>query len=169
MLYNNLTVDSSGGPGSYGLGGIHENAAFDGKLLSAMKLCSSIRRGVFQPVLELNAQLLAEELGVSPTDVLARLPWYTARIERETGMERANIYELAGRIGVKTSAAQFRHDMHLNAPKDIEDEMGGEAVSVPAGGKVVSGVDASKGATAPIVEAAAQTPLERSNNGWNGV
>ncbi len=149
VLYSNLTVDSSGGPGSYGLGGIHENAAFDGKLLSAMKLCTSIRRGVFQPTLELNAQVLAEELGASPSEILARLPWYTSRIERETGMERANIYALAGRIGVKTSAAQFRHDMHLNAPKDKDDEMGGEAVAVPAGGKVVSGAEASQGTSAP--------------------
>lgn len=153
VLYSNLTVDSSGGPGSYGLGGIHENAAFDGKLLSAMKLCSSIRQGVFQPTLELNLAVLAEELHAQPSELLPRLCAYTCRIERETGMERANIYELAGRMGIKTSVAQFRHDMHLNPPKDEDDLMRGEAVPVPSGGKVVGAVKASEGVVAPKPEA----------------
>lgn len=141
VLYSNLTVDSSGGPGSYGLGGIHENAAFDGKLLSAMKLCTSLRRGVFAPTLELNAAVLAKELQTPPEQIRARLCGYTSRIERETGMERASIYELAGRAGVKTSIAQFRHDLHLNSPKDKDDVMGSEAVTISASSKINKGID----------------------------
>lgn len=120
-----------------------------------MKLCRSIRQGVFQPTLELNLEVLAEELHAQPSKLLPRLCSYTCRIERETGMERANIYELAGRMGVMTSVAQFRHDMHLNPPKDEEDLMRGEAVPVPSGGKVIGAVKASEGAVALKPEASA--------------
>lgn len=143
-----LTMESSGG--SYGLGDIHAEGAFDGKLISANNLCSSLREQLWSPVVGLNIMQLALDLGAPPAEVMIALPEYHCRLLREdTPEQRQKIFSQAAKDGIALSARQYRAEMHLDEPADEEDIVRGEGVAVAAGGAVVGAVNASTGAFVP--------------------
>lgn len=142
-----LVMESGSG---YGLGDVHAEGALDGKMLSAQKLCASVRRFTFAPCLQLNRYRLAADLSVPPDEILAVLPSYSCRIQREeTPAARQEVFSRAMKDGCAVSEAQYRHDLHIDEPKDKDDTLRGEAVSIPSAGAVAGAVDASKGLSAP--------------------
>jgi len=142
-----LTMESGSG---YGLGDIHAEGALDGKTLSAQKMCDAIRTYVWRPAFELNQYRLAADLGVPPEEILACLPTYSCRILREdTPQTRQAVLSQAMIDGCTVSKAQYRHDLHIDEPKDPDDVMKGVGTSIPSSGAVVGATDASKGEQAP--------------------
>lgn len=143
-----LTMESSGG--SYGLGDIHAKGAYNGMLLSGQRECRSIRRDLWTPSVQMNKFRLASDLGASPEDICAVISDYSCQIERTADpKKRQKILSQAMRDGCELSKTQYRSDLQLDQPKDEDDALKGEAESVPSGGALVSGVDASKGVEAP--------------------
>lgn len=134
----------------YGLGDVHAEGALDGKTLSSAKVSQSIRRGTFRPAIALNKYRLAEDLGAHPDEIMAVVPMYSCRIQREeTPESRQKIFSQAMKDGLPVSKAQYRHDLHIDEPHDEGDTLLGEAVSIPSAGAVAGAVDASKGLQAP--------------------
>lgn len=143
-----LTMESSGG--SYGLGDIHAEGAFDGKLLSANNLCSTIREQLWTPAIALNLAQLTQDLGVLPKVVTMAMPDYHCRLLREdTPEQRQKIFSQAAKDGIELSKRQYRAELHLDEPADENDAVHGEGVAVASGGKVVGATQASDGAEAP--------------------
>ena len=146
-----LTMESSGG--SYGLGDVHKEGAYNGQLLRAQNNCNALRRDLYNPALQLNKYRIQRVLRVPTEDILAVLPRYEPRIERETDPEkRQKVFSQAMKDGCPVSLTQYRGNLQLDAPKDNEDALKGEATPIPSAGATVSAVDASKGADAPQIE-----------------
>lgn len=146
-----LTMESSGG--SYGLGDIHAEGAFDGKLLTANNLCETIREHLWAPAVALNVIRLSQDIGETPESVMIALPDYHCRLLREdTPTQRQAILSQAAKDGVPLSMRQYRAEMHLDEPADEKDTLKGEGVPVSSGGKVVGATEASDGASAPSPE-----------------
>lgn len=156
-----LTMESSGG--SYGLGDVHAEGAYNGQLLAGKGLCSSMRRDLWEIALLMNQFRLGEDLGALPQDVACAVPENSCQIERVTDPEkRQRIFSQAMKDGDAISKTQYRAELQLDPPKDQEDELKGEAESIPSSGKVVSAVDASEGASAPSPQIHKRTPARRS-------
>jgi hypothetical protein len=146
-----LTMESSGG--SYGLGDIHAEGAFDGKLLTANNLCETIREHLWAPAVALNVIRLSQDIGETPESVMIALPDYHCRLLREdTPTQRQAILSQAAKDEVPLSMRQYRAEMHLDEPADEKDTLKGEGVPVSSGGKVVGATEASDGASAPSPE-----------------
>ncbi|TXH42089.1 MAG: DUF935 family protein [Desulfurellales bacterium] len=144
-----LTMESGGG--NYGLGDVHASGGYNPQLLRARGLYKSIRWGTYWPTLQLNKYRLAGDLGETPDDILASFSGYSPQIEREQDPEkRQKTFSQAMKDGCTVSLAQYRNVLQLDAPKDKDDELRGEGQPIPSSGAIVSAVDASDGAEAPI-------------------
>jgi phage gp29-like protein len=138
------------GGGNYGLGDVHAEGAFQGTRLRANNLCGSMRRHLWAPSLAMNVLRLVADVDAGPAEIMCALPEYSSRLLREdTPEKRQAIFSQAMRDGCKVSATQYRAELQLDEPKDDDDVLEGEAVSVPSQGAVVSAVKGSEGAAAP--------------------
>lgn len=151
--------------GSYGLGEVHAEGAYNGQVLRAKNLCTTLRNDLWWPALQLNQYRIAEDLGdATPEDVLAAQPFYQPQIDRETDPEKSQkIFSQAMVDGCPVSLTQYRAKLQLDAPKDKEDALLGKGVPIPSSGAVIPSVEASKGAVAPMPNgngAVGVTPLD---------
>ena len=108
--------------------------------------------------IELNGDVLAGVFGVSPDDLLCRIPSCERRIDRETtSKERAEIAMLYSKGGLVLSKNQLRTEYAFNKPSDVDDEFRGEPVMVPSGAVAASPEEAGDGISNPKPEAARRT------------
>jgi len=151
-----LMMESGGG--NYGLGDVHAEGAFAAQLLRAGNLCGTIRRDLWAPCLAINVLRLALDLAEPPAEIMCALPDYHARLLREdTPEKRQAVFSQAMKDGMPISRTQYRAELHLDEPRDQEDQLKGEAVSVPSSGATASSVDASEGEIASLIEGSAKT------------
>lgn len=144
-----LTMGASGG--SYGLGDVHAAGAFNSMVLRARSLCTSVRKGLWDPTTQLNQYRLAADIGAPPEDIVAALPWYVPQIEKENDPEkRQKIFSNAMADGFPVSKLQYGSVLQLDSPKDEEDTLRGKGTPIPSSGAVVSAVEASEGVVAPM-------------------
>lgn len=160
VLLGLLTMEASGG--SYGLGEVHADSAYDGRVLRGLNLCNSLKRGLWAPTLAMNVLRLAYDIGFSPAEIMCALPDYHCRIQRDdTPEKRQAVFSQAMRDGLPVSREQYRHELQIDEPKDEGDVLKGEAVSVPSSGATAGAVDASDGEEAPVPPEKAAPPLPK--------
>jgi phage gp29-like protein len=139
------------GGSSYGLGNVHAAGALPTTQMRGDNLCHSIRTQLWYPTDQLNRYRLAEDLGTSPDDILATLPDYTTQLEREPDMaKRQQVFSQAMEDGCEVDEVQYRRTMQLNKPRKGARILKGKGTPIPSSGAVVSAVDASQGAVAPV-------------------
>lgn len=156
-----LTMESSGG--SYGLGGLHAEGAFNGQVQRAKNLCDSIRSGMWIPTVGLNVYRLARDIGYPPEDVVSVISRYEPQMDRDSDPEkRQGVYSQAMRDGCPVSLSQYRGELNLDAPKNDGDTLKGEATPIPSAGATASAVDASEGVEAPLV---GKAPAAKTESG----
>lgn len=108
--------------GSYNQAQVMEGVVWDVKAGSAGKLCETVQQDVFAPCCEVNLYELAELLGEPPARIRARMPWLTARIEREnTPSERLAVVQGLSTLGYPLSKRQLGKEFHVDQAegKDI--------------------------------------------------
>lgn len=147
MLFQTLTTESSAsGAGSYAQSRVHENQKYDAVAADAVGVCENQRRDLGRSIVTLNLSDLCRIFGAGPDDILAHLPWFSRRVERETTpKERAETASIFMRNGLALSKSQFRDEYAFDVPTGSDDEMNGEPVQVSRGAAAVSSVAAVEG------------------------
>jgi len=145
-----LGVLTMGGGTGFGTADLQGDSAHDGRVLAGNNLCATLRKHLWRPTLALNAVRLALDLSQRPDAIMAVLPEYHCRIQRDdTPEKRQAIFSQAMRDGLPVSRTQYRGDLHLDEPVSDEDVLKGEATPIPSAGATASAVDASQGLMAP--------------------
>jgi phage gp29-like protein len=141
-----------GNVGSFAATAEHAQVKYGREEADARKLCSTLRRDLLQPFIELNSLTLANALRHRPSEILRRVPAMRFRIDRETtAAERAGIVSRAvNEWGMEVDEEQMRDEFNLDAVRPGSRPLPGKPQQVTSGGAVLGTVDAARdGATAP--------------------
>jgi phage gp29-like protein len=144
-----------GNVGSFAATAEHAQVKYGREEADARRLCSTLRRDLLQPFIELNLLTLANALGRRPDEIRRRVPTLRFRIDRETtATERAAIISRAvNEWGLEVDEEQTRDDFNIDAVRPGSRPLPGKPQQVTSGGAVVGTVDASRnGAVVPEVE-----------------
>ena len=141
---------SGGGPGSYALGTVHEARSYDVSVVDSIGSCERLRNGVVRAWIDLNKRALAKIFGVTPEDLLWRLPLLSRRIDRETSpKQRAEILCMFADRGMVGSINQARNEYAFDAPVDNNDRFEGKPIALSQAGATVSPSTANDGYEKP--------------------
>jgi phage gp29-like protein len=144
-----------GNVGSFAATAEHAQVKYGREEADARKLCSTLRRDVLAPFIDLNLLTLANALKRRPDEIRRRVPAMRFRIDRETtASERAGIVSRAvNEWGLEVDEEQVRDEFNLDAVRPGSRPLPGKPQQVASGGAVVGTVDAARdGAVAPKPE-----------------
>lgn len=161
VLGSTLTVEI-GNQGAYAAADTHRDAPYMRTRADAKKLCSTLRRHLFGPIIELNLYTLSAIFGMKPRALLERVPKMSFRIEREMSpVDRQVVYEGAvNQLGLEVDENQYRDEMGLDAPRPGMPALRGAPITVGTGGLAPS-LDASQDGVPPPPKGARLTTREK--------
>ena len=153
-----------GNVGSFAASSTHADVKYAREEADARRLWSSLRSDLLTPIVEFNAEQLAEAISgagydCTPEMILRRVPRGLHRVPREIDpVQRANVVDMAiNKWGLQIGKESLYDEFNLPQSISDDDIAPGEATQVNQGGALVGSVEAANdGADAPPMPVAGQ-------------